>query len=134
MNLLQEFKNDVAGLALLKDWLGDGGIPVPTTQAEQRAWACTKGDEGRMCHENVEPGWWNKVKSSIANTIKMQLEMKHHLKLGSPIDQSLGMCRVCGCCLRLKRHTPIEHINNHTTPEQLAKYSVWCWIKKEIEK
>lgn len=134
MSLIDEFRNDVAGLALLKDWLGDGTEPVSQARADHRANACLHGDGGNPCPHNCEPNWWGRVKSSIANTIQMQLEMKHHLRLHVASEDACFMCRICGCALPLKVWTPIEHIKQHTTPDQLEKYPAWCWQKQEIER
>lgn len=132
VNLIEEFRNDVAGLALLTDWLGAGGHPVSQIHAEHRADACVHGNDGKPCPLNKEPGWWDRVKSSIANTIKMQLEMKQHLKLHVSSEEGLAMCAACGCCLKLKVWTPIEHIKAHTSPENIAKTPSYCWMRTEM--
>lgn len=137
MNVLQELQNDAAGVALLKDWLGSDGAMVPMEQAESRSVACTHGHSGMKCPFNVAPGWWNLIeqaKNEIAQTIRAQLELKKHLSLRVENDDSMHMCHVCGCCMKLKVFTPIEHIKAHTTPVQMALYPSWCWIRKEIEK
>jgi len=132
MNLLEEFRNDVEGLELLRDWLGEGTSPVSEIKALHRACVCASGNQGKPCPLNLEPNWWDRVKSMIANTIKMELEMKQHLKLETCLDESLSMCGACGCCLRLKIWTPIEHIKAHLSPENLAKTPEFCWMRKEL--
>ena len=136
VNLIEEFKNDVAGLALIKDWLGAGGKPVPQTQSDHRAYICANGNAGGPCQMNCSPHWWNFIensKNAIAQTILAELEVKNHLHLKSASEDSIWMCRPCGCCLKLKVWTPIEHIKAHTRPEQLSEFPNYCWIKKEIE-
>jgi hypothetical protein len=132
VNLLQEFKNDIEGLKLLNDWLGSGGDTVSQIHAEHRAITCTMGANGDPCPLNKEPGWWDRVKSSIANTIKMQLEMKQHLKLHVSSEEGLAMCAKCGCALPLKVWVPIEHIKAHTDPEKFKDAPPFCWLRQEL--
>jgi hypothetical protein len=132
VNLLEEFRNDVEGLKLLNDWLVSGGDTVSQIHAEHRAITCTMGANGDPCPLNKEPGWWDRAKSIIANTIKMQLEMKQHLKLRVSSEEGLAMCSACGCCLKLKVFTPIEHIKAHTSPENIAKTPGYCWMRQEM--
>lgn len=134
MGILDELRNDVEGIRLLSDWIGDGGEPVTQMRAEHRAYACTHGDDGYPCEFNIEPNWWERhIKEPIAETIRGELELKQRLHLKVSGEETLGMCRHCGCCLRLKIWTPIKHVKKHTTAEMLAKYPSWCWQKKEIE-
>ena len=136
MSLLEKLRQDVEGLKLLNDWLGEGGNPVPSLQVESRAEACVRGNAGQPCPMNKAANWWNlheNAKNAIAQTIRAELELKYHLDLHAPNEEALHLCAVCGCCTALKVHTPIKHIKAHTTPEQLAKYPRHCWIKKEIE-
>ena len=135
MNILAELRNDIEGAKLLKDWLGDDCATVPMEQAEIRSLACTRGEDGRKCMFNVAPGWWNlleQAKNEIAQTIRAELELKNHLSLRVENDDALHMCMVCGCCMKLKVFTPIEHIKAHTTPERADLYPSWCWIKHEL--
>ena len=133
MNLLDEFRNDVAGLALLKDWIGEGGIPVSQDHAELRANICVFGIGGRRCPKNVEKGWWDRIKSVIANTIKMQLEMKNHLNLHVKQEDDLWMCACCGCALPTKVWVPTKHLKEHTDPEKFKAAPSMCWVRQEIE-
>lgn len=134
MSLLQELSNDAKGLMLLKDWLGDGGHPVDRVVAEQRAAICTGGNAGTHCINNVEPNWWNRVKHAVAEVICDQLSLKHKFSIETSKDVSLHMCKVCGCCLKLKVHTPPEHIAKHTTAPMLEQFPDFCWIKRETQK
>lgn len=126
MTLLDEIRNDAAGAAILKDWLGDGGAPVAPVVAEARAMVCVN------CPENRAPYWWEKAKNSIADAIRAHLVVKQQSGLRVSHEDEIHMCRVCGCCLRLKVWVPIEHIKEHTTPETLAKLPSHCWLLKEI--
>jgi hypothetical protein len=131
MNLFEELRNDARALALAKDWIGDGGVPVPQEQATRRADACTV-HHGRLCPENVEPGWWDRFKMAVADTIKAQIELKNRLGLSVPQENNLAMCRACGCCLPLKVHVPISYIAKHTSETVKAKLPPWCWQKQEL--
>ena len=133
MNLLDKLRNDIEGVKLLNDWIGEGGQPVSSMRSEHRAAACVSGNQGQPCPFNVEPGWWERVKSSIAQTIQAELELKHHLELRQPLDDGLHMCSICGCCLKLKVWTPIQHIQAHTSSEMLDKMPGYCWQKREIK-
>ena len=129
MNLLQEFKNDAAGLAILKDWLGDGGEAVSLAEAEARSAVCLQ------CPEHQPGKWWaTHFKSPIAQAIKRQLAVKNITGMVLSSDGKLFMCRACGCALALKCWCPIEHIAAHTSPETLTHFPNFCWIRTEIER
>jgi hypothetical protein len=126
MNIVEETQHDLSGIALLRDWLGDGSAVHPMV-AEARASWCIK------CPLNVEPNWWDRIKSAIAHTIKMELELKNGMNLSTRHDDSLHMCRACGCCLKLKVWVPKEHVKRHTPKEilnQMPEHE--CWIRKEL--
>lgn len=127
MSLSTEIANDMAGVEILKDWLGDGGIPVPVEQAEARAQICVG------CPQNVQPGWWERnLKLRVAQVIRHQLELKADMSLMVPGEEALGMCRVCGCCNSLAVHVPVVHLKNHTSKRVLEAFPDTCWKKKEI--
>lgn len=121
-----------SGIALINDWLGDSGRPVAPIVANFRAQRCLHGNNGEPCPNNVEPNWWDRIKSTIAETIRMQLEIKHRLNLTVDEETDLNMCSACGCCLKLKVWTPIDHIKEHTDQKTLDKMPNFCWIKKEL--
>lgn len=136
MNLLEELRNDVEGIQLLRDWLGDGGAPVSQMAAEHRAYTCVNGKAGDPCPLNKAPHWWNlleNAKSAIAETIRAELELKQHLQMRVTSEEGLAMCSACGCCLKLKVWTPIEHIRAHTTPENIDKTPLFCWMRRELK-
>lgn len=133
MNVIDEIKANARGVMLLKDWLGDGGKPVSQLQADRRAKVCVFGNQSQPCVMNAEPNWWDRIKSLIADTIKGQLELKHKMNLKTPHDDALNMCRCCGCCLRTKVWTPIEHIKAHYDFDRMQKAPPWCWQKTELE-
>lgn len=125
--MIEDLKQMAGAAPILLDWLGDGMKPVDFLTALNRSRFCF------TCHENKEPNWWHKnVSNPIAQAIIKQLEAKNELDLSVDNESKLNMCRVCGCAIKLKIWTPIEHIAAHTTPEQLEQYPAFCWIKREI--
>lgn len=124
--MIEEIKKTAAGALILRDWLGPAGQPVHTTIAERRAALC------RKCQQNQPGRWWETAKDKIADAIKLHLETKNAISLHVEHEEETGMCRQCGCCIRLKVWCPIQLIKNHTGYKQLAKYPDHCWIKNEI--
>lgn len=124
-----EIQNDIVGAAILRDWLGDGGEVVPQRDAEARAHLCLQ------CPEHRPAKWWEIFfKDPVARAIRRNLELKRRMNLSLSADESLGMCKACGCCMRLKAWVPIAHVAAHTTDEKLAEYpKTGCWIRSEIE-
>ena len=120
------------GAAILRDWLGDGGVPVPQEQAEQRAMTCVYGDSGRRCPYNVAPRWWETAVHAAAGIIKRHLEVKNQMGLVVKVENDLSMCRICGCSMPTKVWCPIEHVRAHTPDGQKEKYPAWCWQKAEL--
>lgn len=113
-------------MSTLTEWLGKGGRPVPRMTAELRGLCCS------TCPENREALWWERMyKDPIAAVIRKHLEFKHGLGLKVSMEQDLKMCRVCGCCARLKVWVPKEHLQASLTPAELSKFPAWCWITRE---
>lgn len=125
MNIFAEIKADVKGGRILKDWFGDGGIPVAQVDAERRAMTCI------CCKENQPGGWWENAKGRVARAIREQIEMKNQLSLRVQDEESLGTCRVCLCNLPLKVHVPIQYILEHTDDETMNAFPAACWIKNK---
>lgn len=131
MNIVQEIKNDLNGVDLLADWLGTGE-PVHQMVAEFRSARCVAGDEGKPCPMNIAPNWWDTVKSSIAEWIRHELELKNKLELRVAQEENLHMCKACGCCLRLKVWVPATHLHDHIPKKQLQQTPSYCWMRKEL--
>jgi len=108
----------------LLDWLGDGGKAVEHSLAESRSKVC------ETCPENRAPLWWEWALDPIADCIRNRLEVKNQMNMRVTNEERLNMCRVCGCCLRLKVHTPLRHIVDNTDRE---KFPAHCWIRSEQE-
>ena len=110
--------------SVLRAWLGAGGAPVEQKTAEIRSFIC------EYCPENVAPEWWEFAKQPVAEVIRVWIQAKSELRLHVQNEDKLGMCKKCGCAISLKVFTPIDHILNHTTQEQLEDYPHACWIKQ----
>lgn len=108
----------------LLDWLGDGGKPVTLALAQSRAWVC------ETCPENRAPRWWELAKDPVADCIRSSLEVKNGMSMAVANEEKLSMCRVCGCCIRLKVWTPLRHIIDHTP--DTGKFPEHCWIRTEV--
>jgi len=112
------------GAAILRDWLGEGGKPVPLNVSEKRASICS------ICPKNQHPKWWEKTAEAAAETMRIFLAHKNSIDLKTPYDEDLGMCVVCKCCLPLKVHTPLEHVLSHTSEEVMNALPEHCWVKQ----
>lgn len=126
--MFEELKNDAVGLAVLREWLGDDGVPVSHEDATRRSYICVG------CHENKAPRWWDFAKNKVARAIKKHLEVKHRVGLGVDVEARLGICAVCRCCLPLKVHVPIQHINAHLDDDVRTKFPDFCWVCNETNK
>lgn len=127
MDFVREIKHDAAGAAMMTDWLGDGGIPVPQSKADERASACL------VCPKNVDPTWWERMtKDPIADVIRHQLEIKNSMEMRVEGEAFMGMCQPCGCCTRLKVWVPIKHVKAHTAQDVLESFPAFCWQLNEI--
>lgn len=137
VKILNELRRDAEGSKVLRDWLGDDGIPVMPDHAQHRAEACARGNYGHPCPYNYVPRWWNLVdmaKDAIATAIRYQLEFKHHLNMHVSNEDQIGTCTLCGCNLPLKVWTPIQYMKDHLTPDKIEKYPPeWCWQRREAE-
>lgn len=133
MNLIDEIRNDISGAKVLKDWWGSTLSPVAQRQADHRSLSCVIGNNGEKCPRNKEPRWWERhAKHPVAQAIKSQMEIKHKMKMETPLDDKLDLCSACGCELTTKIWVNIEHIKAHTSDETISKMPDFCWIIKEI--
>lgn len=110
-------------LDILKDWLGEGAVPVANELAQKRAKICA------ACVLNVEPLWWERYsKEPVAEFIQQTIALKNEMKIGIEIEKDLAMCRACGCVNRLHIWTPLKHILSHTSMQTMQKFDAGCWI------
>jgi hypothetical protein len=128
----------MAGAGILLDWLGSGGKPVSNELANQRAEVCAnRGPDpdhpGQFlkCPQNQAGEWTKWFTVPAAAVIQRQIEKRHEMKLETAYDSTLGICAACSCPLKLKVHTPIEHIKSKMPEEQRAKLDNLCWILAE---
>lgn len=131
-NILEELRNDIEGVKLLRDWLGEGTAPVAQEEAERRATICTTGNDGKPCPLNKHAGWWDTVKHEIADVIRAEIELKNHLELHVQNENELHVCVGCGCALPLKVWTPMEYIKAHTDVERFKDAPAYCWIRQSL--
>lgn len=127
MRFVTELKNDLAGLATLRDWLGSNMQPVGEFKAEFRATICAN------CDKNEKGNWWDGAKSAIADQIRKQIELRNRLKLQTKLDGSLGTCGVCSCNIPLLVHVPTEIISEREPPDRVSTYPAYCWKRVELE-
>src|ERR1051325_8672503 len=117
----------VALVEMLQDWIGEGMMPVPRTQAQARAnvcLACPMNEEGRIDEF---------FKAPVAAFIRKQIEVKNGMKLRVEGEKKLHICSVCGCVERLKIWSHIKHIGQVTDTETLKAFPSNCWIGKELD-
>jgi hypothetical protein len=118
-------KRMVTGAAILRDWLGAGGTPVAPKLANQRAAVCA------TCPMNDKGDWTRFFTVPAAEQIKTQIELRNTLQMNTPFDAQLQVCSACLCPLKLKVHTPLEHIEAHLKPVDREKLDKPCWILSE---
>ena len=106
------------------DWLGSGGKAVDPALAEKRAGICAD------CPQNGADDWKTYFTQPIADKIRTQLEIKADLQLRTTYDDRLRVCSACDCPLKLKVHTPMEHILAHTSEDTKTRLDPRCWILK----
>lgn len=118
-------ENIADGAAILLEWLGSGGQGVDGALATKRAENCA------LCPQNGKGDWTTYFTAPAAAIIRRQLHQKDGLKLTTPLDDSLGVCKACSCPLKLKVHVPLAHITAHTRPEVLTRLDPRCWMLLE---
>lgn len=121
------------GIATLKDWLGEGGVPVPSETAERRAMVCKHGlPDLKPCPKNWTRGdWWTRVSAFVATAVMNERRAKAQLELRVTHEEMLGTCDVCLCHLPTKIWIPIEVILHRTSEEVWNQLPPHCWIKRE---
>jgi len=124
-NVVGGVKKIASGKAILTEWLGEGGVPVRGELANQRAATCA------ACPKNKAGDWTSFFTAPAADMIRRKLELRHDLNLSTPDDDKLVVCDACLCPLKLKVHTPLKHILNHTSAEVRAELDPGCWVLSE---
>ncbi len=123
-----------SGQRILRDWLGDGGLPVSTEQAQARADTCTGRLRGTACPHN-KSGF--KPVEMAAELIRGQVEKKNELKLHVEGEDTLHTCDICFCKLSLKAWVPLNYIVDNTPKPMLDKFKnqapTYCWLVNEMQ-
>lgn len=113
----------VAGIGVLRDWLGGEIKPVEHELAEKRAAICA------TCSKNDKATTFEKFFTlPAAELIKKQIAIKHDMKLSTSHDKELGICNACGCALALKTHVKLDYILAHTSEMVREALDERCWI------
>lgn len=116
MTLFDQVKHLANGTQIIREWLGEGGVPVSYEQAQSRALVCLS------CPNNVPGGF---ITDAVANAIKAHLELKAKLSLKVSGERRLAQCSVCQCQLRLKIWCPVDLLRRRALPED--KLPAHCW-------
>lgn len=118
------------GESVLRDWVGDGMIPVPLEQAQSRANTCAD------CIFNQEKVPLAFISGPIAEIIHAQLKKKSEMGVLVNNEDALRNCAICGCVLKLKVHVPLRHILEGTPDAMIDKFrqqANHCWLVRELE-
>lgn len=113
------------GGRILVDWVGDGAVPVSQELAQKRADTCI------ACPKNEPGNWMDKLAAGIADAVREQVGLKHHLKLTVANEDKLQVCKACRCQLPLKVWVPLDTILDDTLESTMKKLPKACWIKQE---
>ncbi len=111
----------VAGVGIMLDILGPTLKAVPQDLAEKRATVCVS------CPKNKPSGIMAEV---VGEGLRLLMESRADHKLVTSQDSKLERCEVCDCRLVFKTHVQMDYILSKTTPEQMASFPDFCWIKR----
>lgn len=126
MNALDQIRSTADGIAILHDWLGEGGKPVEPGVAHHRAEICVS------CPFNSKEGYLRLFKQAAGEAVKRHLEVKHSAELTTEFDDELNLCTACSCVLLLKIWTPFSHIRAFTSDKQFNRLPSFCWQIKAL--
>jgi hypothetical protein len=116
---------DVAGGAeTLVHWIASNADACPQELANERAYVCSE------CPMNGKGGLERYFTITVAKAVRKAYELRHGMKLSTPLDDKLGVCEACTCPLKLKVHFKIEDLK--VEPSLLPKLHPLCWITKEL--
>lgn len=125
--VIETFKQLANGASILRDWIGEGAVPVSPQRAGKRANTC------RRCPINGKGNWLQRLAASVAGVVKQQIELKNQMSLHVKNEEELGICAACGCTLQLKVWVPIETIVSDMTEVQRNALDKDCWIPREAK-
>lgn len=116
----------LAGAKLYVKWLGSGGVPVESAQAEKRASICVScafnKDRGNFIDYFTQP---------VAEELMKIIAIKNDMNLSTSKDNLLHICDVCDCPMKAKVWTPLKHIKSELSPDVQKKLWAKCWIVNE---
>jgi hypothetical protein len=124
--LLQKLRDVVGGGETLVDWLASNADAVPNELANSRAAVCAG------CSKNAKGDWTTFFTVPVANAIRLAHESRKQMKLSTPYDEVLGVCKVCTCPLRLKVHFKVEDLKVKLGDQTVSQLPEWCWIVREL--
>lgn len=118
-----------SGVKTLNAWLDSNDPPVEATKSAARAATCA------ACPKNGAGDFSKWFTAPASEAIRRQMERLAERKLTTPSDAKINICEVCLCPLKLKVHTPLNHIVTHLKREvELELRQVpGCWIIAEID-
>lgn len=123
--LAERISKLAAGSQILRDWWGEGGLPVSKTLAEARASVCVR------CGCNQKGDWLNKVPSTIAGAILEQRRCKDKLQMRVSQEAQIMTCNACECHLPLKVWVPLSNIEPFTSDKTWKRLPQHCWMQTE---
>lgn len=116
-----------SAITILRSWLGSGAEPVSSNLSTSRATICS------ACPYNKPASMFDLSKPAAA-AIGLLMKLKGQKLIATPLDDSLGVCEICGCDLKTKVHTPIDHIKAGTDPDLMSLFPEGiCWIRSESQ-
>lgn len=113
-----------SGAAVLLDWEESGDPPVSSEVSASRAEICA------TCPKNGKGDFTHYFTIPLSQLIRTSLNRLADLNLSTPSDDKINVCEACLCPLKLKVHTPMKHILEHTSGEVKAELDPRCWILK----
>lgn len=113
------------GVKTLRNWLGEGGVPVAKELSDQRSSVCS------VCPKNIAGDWLSMFVKPVSKILMAQIEDRNNMRLSTPNDDRIGLCDACGCPLKLKVHVPVDVIRRHMEAPEKEKLDPGCWILSE---
>lgn len=127
VGVVDHARKAAVGIAVVREWLGDGLKPVDKSLAESRASICIN------CPHNTDPGWLQKLTGEAAKSVLGLIEAKNKMELITTHDAKLNTCDRCDCYLRLKVWTPADIVQKNTSADVRKILPPFCWILTEAK-
>ena len=125
VEIIKIIRDAATGKRILRDWVGDGGVPVSPDKAQARANTCI------ACELNKPANLAQRLLGVVAAFIKEQMELKNQMSLKVENEDKLLTCQACNCPLPLKVWVPLTTIMLQTSELQRNGLDKNCWIRKE---